>query len=402
MSNLQAIKRIIENDKVEILYLNFIDFKGEVRTKGIFIYELLKNLEGFFNDGISVTGNLIDAIDEGSNFFIVKPIAETFTVLNWIHGSNYKSAFVLCTLLNSPIDSRGILSHVVDIIKRLHYKPMCGLGITYCLDGDNAAAGNGYYKLIPSSKLNVFNTDAANILISSGIDIEYFIPSGINHNHLAFVTKDLLRAIDQYALATWITSSVAAYNQVGIKFSKPFENSAPIHFSIWDEDENNNLFYDPSEQYELSALGYSFIAGVLKYFDEIFAVIIGSSGIMPTINYKRNYSYDDDDNVISAPCFFFENGKMARSGWSKRCVFRGIMHETNLYLAVACIFLAGKIGVNEKLNVSDYCNRNYGIQTLSLTGKMDKLKQCQPFTEVLGQPIVDQLIGKLDKMCTKK
>jgi glutamine synthetase len=276
---------------------------------------------------------------------------------------------------------------------------MCGLGITYKITNliETETCG-GFYKCFPGSELDFFNSSLASILLRSGIELEYFVPSGSIHNHLAFVTKDLLKSMDNNALGKWITSSYAMSKQKQLEFSKPFENSAPIHLSIWDEQEQGNMFYDPVAEYELSEKGYAFIAGVLAYVDELIAIIAATSCVLPKIDYKKKFSYDDDDSIISAPCYFFENGKMARSGWSKRCIFRGIDSKANLYIVTACIFAAGFEGIKSSYKIEDWVDENYGVYSSSLHEKMGKLLCCELFIELLGNSIMKELEKCLERM----
>ena len=147
--------------------------------------------------------------------------------------------------------------------------------------------------------------------------------------------------------------------------------------------------------FELSVKGYSFIAGILYHFDELFAIIIASNGHAPKENYKKNYSFEDDDSVISAPCYFHENGKMIRAGWSKRCIFRGIDCNVNLYLVIACIFAAGFDGIQKNYKLDNLIDKNYGIASSTTAEKMHKLENNNLFNEFLGTSIIKLLKEKL-------
>ena len=103
MSSLDRIKEKIVSSRITILYLNFIDLKGQVRSKGIYTCELLKNFEGFFHDGISVTGSLMDEYSQKSVFFIIHPIPETFTVVNWAINGEERLAYILCDIQNTSL-----------------------------------------------------------------------------------------------------------------------------------------------------------------------------------------------------------------------------------------------------------------------------------------------------------
>lgn len=399
MSNvLEKIIKTINEEKVEMLYLCFVDFKGQLRTKGIFTYELLKNYEGFFKDGVSVTVNLFDEKSQKSDFFLLKPITSSFKVIDFIE-SDIKSAFILCDIINSNLDSRKYIHKVSEIMSKNNYLPMCGMGLTYTIESDDIAyAGNGNHMLLPSSKFNQFSLQLSKILINLGIDIEYYIPGSLRHNHLAFVTKDLITTVDNDTISRWIASTYAIDNNISINFSKPFERVAPIHISLWDLEMKNNLFYDSNDRYEFSKIGRYFVGGILCYFDEIFAVIIGSSKKLPEENYVCKFSYEDDNSVISTPCYYVENEKMSRAGWSKRCLFRGILPETNMYLTLSSIYMAGLIGIKEKIEYEKYIDEKHTVNSLSIEEKINKLERCQPFVELFGNDIIGKLIENLKSL----
>ena len=160
----------------------------------------------------------------------------------------------------------------------------------------------------------------------------------------------------------------------------------------------NNLFYDSEDKHEFSKIGKSFVGGVLCYFDEIFAIIIGSSKKLPKDNHVFKFSYQDDNSAIISPCYYVENEKMTRSGWGKRCLFRGILPETNMYLALSAIYMAGLIGIKEKIDYTLYCDENHTVNSVSIAEKINKLKNCKPFIELFGNEIIEEIIKNLKKL----
>ena len=394
---LRKIKKRLMSENVAVLFLNFIDLRGQVRTKIIYTRELLHNFNGFFRDGVSVTGSLVDELQTRSEFFIIKPIPETFTIITWASAGDSKMAFVLCELCNTSFDSRNVVQKLNSRFKEFQLEPMCGMGITYRLqnlrDEEKLA---GFYQSFPGSELDTFNQGLTRTLLSSGFDIEFIVPSGPGYCHIAFMSNDLLKSLDNNALGKWVAYSYMLSKRCSMIFSKPFSSAAPLHLSIWNGQRTVNLFYDQHDRYEFSSLGYSFMAGVLHYFDEILAVIVATAGALPKINYRKRLSFIDDDSIISAPCFFTERKKKVHSGWSKRCVFRGVDDSANLYLVSSCIFAAGLEGIRSSWTVEDNTDENYGVDSSSLLEKQRKLRKCQLFVDLLGEPILNVLNDRLN------
>ena len=389
------IEKKINDEKVEILYLCFVDFNGNLRTKGMFSNELLRNLKSFFHDGISVTVNLCNNESERDEYYIIKPLPNSFKIINFINSED-KSAYILCEVLNTDLNTRKYIEKIVEIMNKSNYLPMCGHGLTFTLDNDqNKYIGNDNHCLIPSSFFNKFTLNLSKVLSNNGIDVEYYVPGGKKHNHLAFVPKNLITMTDSKILSKWITLTYATDRNIKMKFSKPSERLAPYHISLWDLKMENNLFYDPDQENEFSEIGQYFVGGILKYFDEIFSIIIGSAKKVPKIEYKCDFSYNDDNCVISSPCYYTENRKISRYGWSKRCLFRGILEEANLYLVLSAIYLAGLNGINEKINFKEYCNSKHTANSLSIEEKIDKIKKCKLFTDFFGNEIIEKLVNNL-------
>jgi len=307
---------------------------------------------------ISIDGSIIDGFESEGPFLII-PILETFTIINWEKNNPYKAAFMMCYIKNHNMDSRACVERLMSIANKEGLYPMCGMGLIYQIGEESETVGNDFYKLLPGSGINKFNVHLVNVLIDAGIDVECFMPCGRLHNSLAYVPQPILKGIDQILLSRWIAASLALEQSLSFNLLYPNENTNPIHISIWNQEHNKNLFYNPDDEYELSNYGYSFIAGILANFDEIFAVIFGSAKELCEVSYKKSFSVQNDECVISAPLYFVEKQKRDRVGWSKRCVLRGILPKANLYLVLSCVYMAGIDGIRNNLDVKDFIDDNY-------------------------------------------
>ena len=117
------------------------------------------------------------------------------------------------------------------------------------------------------------------------------------------------------------------------------------HFSLFEGD--RNAFHDPAGQYQLSATGRAFVAGLLHHASEI------SAATNQHVNsYKRLWGGDEAPSYI---CWGRSNRSalvrvpMHKPGkaQSTRIEFRGIDSSANPYLAFAVILAAGLKGIEE-------------------------------------------------------
>lgn len=396
-ATVKEIKQELEENNINIVYLHFPDLEGNIRTKGVLATEIIRTVHISMIDGISIDGSIIDGFESEGPFLII-PILETFTIINWEKNNPYKAAFMMCYIKNHNMDSRACVERLMSIANKEGLYPMCGMGLIYQIGEESETVGNDFYKLLPGSGINKFNVHLVNVLIDAGIDVECFMPCGRLHNSLAYVPQPILKGIDQILLSRWIAASLALEQSLSFNLLYPNENTNPIHISIWNQEHNKNLFYNPDDEYELSNYGYSFIAGILANFDEIFAVIFGSAKELCEVSYKKSFSVQNDECVISAPLYFVEKQKRDRVGWSKRCVLRGILPKANLYLVLSCVYMAGIDGIRNNLDVKDFIDDNYNVLSSTISEKIDKLEKNILFKNILGENIASYLIDNLKEL----
>ena len=99
--------------------------------------------------------------------------------------------------------------------------------------------------------------------------------------------SDALTTADRHTFFKWMVKTLAEECGLLATFMpKPFTNltgnGAHFHMSLWDAENQRNLFLDESNQNGLSQLAYWFTGGVLKHADAVTAVT------NPLVNsYKR-------------------------------------------------------------------------------------------------------------------
>ena len=101
-ATVKEIKQELEENNINIVYLHFPDLEGNIRTKGVLATEIIRTVHISMIDGISIDGSIIDGFESEGPFLII-PILETFTIINWEKNNPYKAAFMMCYIKNSRI-----------------------------------------------------------------------------------------------------------------------------------------------------------------------------------------------------------------------------------------------------------------------------------------------------------
>ncbi|MFB6153954.1 MAG: glutamine synthetase family protein, partial [Halodesulfurarchaeum sp.] len=174
------------------------------------------------------------------------------------------------------------------------------------------------------------------------------------------------------------------------------------HLSLFDE-EGENAFYDPDDEFELSETAYQFLAGVLEHAPAITAVA------NPTVNsYKRlvpgyeapvyvAWSDVNRSALIRKPA--------ARIPDAARIELRSPDPSSNPYLALAVMLQAGLDGIEKGLDAPEPVRENiyefdearreeYGIETLpgSLGEAITALEADDVIKDALGSHVAEKFI----------
>jgi glutamine synthetase len=178
-----------------------------------------------------------------------------------------------------------------------------------------------------------------------------------------FRYADPMTTADRVIVFRYMIHSLAAEGGMLATFMpKPFSNltgnGLHMHLSMWDENEAE-LFVDSSDVRGLgmSALGYSFIGGLLEHAQALTAVAC------PTVNsYKRLASPAPNSGAAWSPVFATYGGNdrthMLRVPDPGRVENRCIDGSANPYLTISAIAAAGLDGIERKLNPGDPCELN--------------------------------------------
>jgi glutamine synthetase len=183
-----------------------------------------------------------------------------------------------------------------------------------------------------------------------------------------FTFADAMTTADRVIVFRYMIHSLAAEAGMLATFMpKPFSNltgnGLHMHLSMWGDD-GTELFVDPADGRGLgmSAMGYSFIGGLLEHGQALAAVAC------PTVNsYKRLASPAPDSGAAWSPVDATYGGNdrthMLRIPDPGRVEDRCIDGSANPYLTLSAIVAAGLDGIERKVDPGDPCELN--LLTLS-------------------------------------
>ncbi len=197
-------------------------------------------------------------------------------------------------------------------------------------------------------------------LEAQNIPIDAYYPElGHGQHELPIRHAPALRAADNQIWFRETVRNVA--NQHGLLASlapKPMPdqagNGCHIHWSVWDQAGQTNLFYDPDDRYKLSQLGYHFIAGVLAHLPGLLALTAPSFNSYRRLQphfWSSAYTAWGPDNREAA--VRIASGLWGHEADSVNVELKASDPSNNPYLALGGLIAAGLDGVARKLTPGD-------------------------------------------------
>lgn len=390
---IEKIKKELKEKEIQNIYLNFVDFTGNVLTKMVGVQELINNTHVSWFDGISINGNLIQDFkdDRENDWLVILPDPFSFRIIPFLKDENQRAALIFCSIKNTSLDTRGLLKKAVSEFQELEMTPMFGTEFIYSIEEREY---QNFYETLATNKRTIFQNNLVNELLKANIDIEYYLPYGENHNRIDLVPDVADVAADKLWTANWFARNLAHQENMEISFKnieKLNLSSCPIHMSLWKGKREKNLFFDGEDKFELSQLGKSFMNGILYHEKSLKALATATSN-EPQKYYRTKISVTRGNSLLQVPLYFNEKQKQDRIGWSKRCIYNGLNASQNYYLMFAAILYAGLYGIQNKIEPV----KNIEVDSYTKRELIDNLKSNEYFTEKLGTKIIDKAIKKLE------
>ncbi|MDR0950044.1 MAG: type I glutamate--ammonia ligase [Candidatus Ancillula sp.] len=415
--------RTVEDRNVRFVRLWFTDVLGQLKSVAIAPAEL----ENAIREGIGFDGSSIEGLARiVESDMIAKPDPSTFQLLPWRGGEDGQNgtARMFCDLYTpegepSLNDSRFILKRALKKAKEQGLTFYTHPEIEFYLfdQVDRATQDNlipvddgGYFDHVPRSSAQDFRRDVINMLEKMGISVEFsHHEAGPGQNEIDLRYADALTTADNILTFRTVVKEVALQMNMRASFMpKPlgaFPGSGMhTHVSIFEGE--NNLFYDAnSPVYNLSQTGQHFIAGILKYSDQIS--LITNQFVN---SYKRITTGAEAPGF--ACCGTKNHSAMIRvpnykpnKGQTKRVEIRSLDSAVNPYLAFAVLLEAGLQGVEQKLPLPEEINDNLwqmsslerkalGVKPLphSLNEAIKAMEESDLVAEVLGESVFEHYL----------
>ncbi len=417
---IETIKRIIEEENVRFIRLQFTDINGTLKNLEITPDVFLESWEdGIMFDGSSIEGFV--RIEESDMY--LKPVLDTFAVLPWtVDGA--KSARVICDVYTpdgKPFegDPRYRLRRMIEKAEQLGYTPYAGPEMEFFILPINEKGEpvpefldhGGYFDLLPLSKVEEIRRDIAIALEKMGIIVEATHHEVAPSQHeVDFRYDTFLRTADNAQTVKLVIKTMAIFHGYHATFMpKPFHgvngSGMHVHMSLFRGDKN--AFYDPDDPLGLSKELRYFVGGILKHAKALAAVT------NPTINsYKRlvpgyeapvyiSWSVGNRSALIRIP--------KAR-GKATRLEYRSPDPSCNIYLAFAAILAAGLDGIINKIeppapveeniyHMTSERREELNIESLpgSLKEAVEELKKDDVIIDALGEHIFEKFVEAAEK-----
>lgn len=409
-----------EGDGVRFIDLQFTDILGTTKSVTIPLAGLEETLErGAWFDGSSIQG--FARIQESDMFLV--PDQSTYRVMPWTSPER-RRARLICDLKRPDGESfmgdpRYVLSRAVAHAEKLGYTFNCGPELEFFLfkkngDGPLKAVPHdigGYFDFSPKDEAQSIRADIVVALEQMGLKVEashHEVAAG--QHEIDFEYADALTTADNAVTFKYTVKAIAAQYGVFATFMpKPIfginGSGMHVHQSLIDVTTGENVFYDATDEYRLSALAYSFIAGQLAHARALAAIVA------PNVNsYKRlTPGYEAPVYVCWAQINRSALIRIPRYSpgreQSTRAELRFPDPSCNPYLAFAAMLRAGLEGIEQGMVAPDPVNDDVyhfsaeerearGISVLpgTLGEALDELEQDALLRDALGEHICEWYI----------
>lgn len=375
----EEILNRVKDEDVRYVRLQFTDIMGVNKNVEIPADELPKALDGkIMFDGSSIEG--FARIEESD--MLLKPDFDTFVIFPW-EEKDYKGkiARLICDITlpdGSPFAGcpRTVLKKVIQEARELGYTMYAGPEAEFFLfelDENGRISTKthdkaGYFDLAPVDKGEVARRAIVEVLESIGFDVEAAHHEVAHGQHeIDFRYENALKTADNVVTFRFVVRKVAASFGLHATFMpKPVfginGSGMHTHMSLFKGDQN--VFFDPSKEYQLSDTALYFIGGLLTHAKAFVAVtnpLVNSyKRLVPGYEAPVNIAWSEKNRspLIRVP---------AARGNGTRVEVRVPDPSANPYLALAVMLKSGLDGIKKKITPPPPVNKN--IYTMSIREK---------------------------------
>ena len=404
------IIRLVEEEDVEFIRLQFTDMFGTMKNVAITSNQLEKALENeCMFDGSSIEGFV--RIEESDMYLY--PDLDTFAIFPW-RPQQGKVARIICDVYRpdgKPFagDPRYVLHRVVEEAKEMGYTLNVGPECEFFLfhtddDGQPTTISHekaGYFDLGPIDLGENARRDMVLTLEDMGFEIEASHHEAAPAQHeIDFKYDEAIATADNIMTFKLAVKTIAKRHGLFASFMpKPKYgiNGSGMHINMSLEKDGKNIFFDENDKMQLSKEAYYFIGGIMEHVKGMTAIT------NPLVNsYKRlvpgyeapiyiAWSATNRSPLIRIP---------AARGEGTRVELRCPDPSANPYLALAVCLAAGLDGIRKQIMPPAAVVKNVyemrldekkaeGIEALpaTLSEAVDELEKDEYILEVLGDHI---------------
>ena len=408
---LDYVLRTVEERGVRFVRLWFTDVLGTLKSFAITPAEL----EGALEEGMTFDGSAIQGYSRvQESDMLALPDPSTFEIVPW-RGEDAPVARMFCDikhLSGDPFegDPRQVLKRNLDRAREkgftFYTAPEMEFFIFESADRPEPIDDAGFFDLTELDMVSDLRRQTIVTLEAMGIPVEYsFHELGPSQHEIDLRYTDALSMADNVMTFRLVVREIAQERGAYATFMpKPLSgvqgSGMHTHLSLFEGDDN--AFHDPSDEYRLSKIGRSFIAGLLHHAPEITAVtnqlvnsykrlIVGTEA-PAHVSWARN----NRSALIRVP--ITKPGKES----SVRIEYRSPDPACNPYLAYSVMLAAGLKGLEEGYELPAEATTNVfaltpaeraaeGMQELpqSLADALDAMERSELVAEALGEHIFE-------------
>src|SRR5512136_2326949 len=406
------VQKFVKDKNVSFIQFWFTDVLGKLKSFSVTPSELEEGMaEGMGFDGSSIEG--FARIEESD--MIALPDPKTFQLIPW-RPSDRPVARMFCDILNpdgTPYmgDPRYALKRILAKIANQGQTYYVGPELEYFYFANDSEAEildqAGYFDGLPTDRGTDLRRQTIFALQSMGIRVEY------SHHEVAPSQHEIdLRYLDALtmsdAVMTYRTAvkEIARQNGVYATFMpKPIfgQNGSGMHTHQSLFKGSKNAFFDPKDEFHLSKIARSYMAGVLKHSKEITSItsqwVNSYKRLVPGYEAPVYISWARRNRSALVRVPMYKPGKEKAT----RMEYRSPDPACNPYLTFAVMLAAGLKGVEKGYELpppveediyemSEEARKTHGIE--SLPGNLLEAVQLTEKSELVREALGDHIFQK--------
>jgi glutamine synthetase len=409
------VLRTVEERRVRLVRLWFTDVLGQIKSVAISPVEL----DSAFDEGVQFDGSAIDGFSRVQESDVLAfPDPNSFQLMPGTDGEEL-TARIFCDISNldgTPFegDPRQVLKRNLATAADQGFQFMAAPEVEFFyLRNDDASQppqpldAASYFDLTTYDECSDIRRRTIQRLEATGIPVEYsFHEDAPSQHEIDLRYTDGLGMADNIMALRMIVREVAMASGVHATFMpKPMEgvqgSGMHTHLSLWRGDDN--AFYDPDDEYGLSATAKAFIAGLLRHASEITAVtnqlinsykrLVAGYEAPVHISWARN----NRSALVRVPV-----PKRNKESQGTRLEYRALDPAANPYLAFSVLLAAGLRGIERgyelppeaAVNLFDSSEAerrtsDTGMLPTNLSTALDEMEGSEVVREALGEHIFE-------------